>query len=85
MKLMLIVALGCLIASPALAQAPIQNKPKVTVAPDKNKLDSQSDLSEEEQMRLQKLQDRRQKAQETESNVIKKQSDTNSTIIQNMK
>lgn len=79
MKLVLIVALSCFVAGSALAQTQVQTqKPKAA-------LDSQSETSEQEQMRLQKIMDRKKKAQETQSNIIKKQSDTNEGIIKNMK
>lgn len=48
-------------------------------------LDSQSDLSEMNSMRLQALLDRRAKLFETLSNLIKKNSDTASTITSNLK
>jgi hypothetical protein len=36
-------------------------------------------------MRLQMQQDRRRKAQETQSNIMKKNSETNDSLIKNMK
>lgn len=82
MKLMLIVALGCLIAGPVLAQAPVQNNTTVKQKPKVQKTEEQD---QETQMKLQMQMDRRNKAMETQSNVQKKSSDTSSTIIQNMK
>lgn len=49
------------------------------------KLDSLSDLSEPMQMRLQQYMDRRSKALETLSNLMKKMSQTAETIVGNMK
>lgn len=51
----------------------------------KNPNNSLSDLSEEDQLRLQMQMDRRSKAEETLSNTMKKQSDTENGIIKNMK
>jgi hypothetical protein len=51
----------------------------------KPQLDSLSDLSDVEQLRLQQLMDRRQKLFETLSNLMKKFSDTQSAIVSNMK
>jgi flagellar biosynthesis regulator FlaF len=51
----------------------------------KNKLDSLSDLGDEIQLRLQAYQDRYSKFMETLSNLMKKSSDTDSTIIKNLK
>jgi uncharacterized protein YdiU (UPF0061 family) len=50
-----------------------------------DQLDSMNDLSELEQMRLQELMDRRAKALETISNLVKKESDTQEAIIDNLK
>jgi hypothetical protein len=44
-----------------------------------------SDLSQSDQMRLQMDMDRKSKAEETLSNVLKKQSDTGDSVTQNMK
>jgi hypothetical protein len=51
----------------------------------KNKLDSMSELGELESIRLQMALDRRSKFLETLSNVMKKLSDTDSSIVQNLK
>ena len=48
-------------------------------------MDSVADISEMDQIRLQMLMDRRQKAQEMLSNLIKKQSEAESNIINNIK
>ncbi|MCK4946516.1 MAG: hypothetical protein KAS59_09670 [Alphaproteobacteria bacterium] len=48
-------------------------------------LDSLSDLSEEESIKLQMLQERMSKMATTLSNILKKYSDTKSAIIQNIK
>ena len=48
-------------------------------------LDSLSELSEQQQLKLQSLMDERQKAEETVSNILKKQSDTASSIASNLK
>lgn len=48
-------------------------------------LDSLSDLTEEKQLNLQRLMDRVQKAHEALSNMLKKISETSSTIVGNMK
>ena len=50
-----------------------------------SKLDSLSDLSEMTAMRLQMLMDRRAKLMETLSNIMKKVSETQAAIIQNLK
>lgn len=47
--------------------------------------DSMSEMGEMDQLRLQMLMDRRSKAMETLSNLMKKQSDTASTITSNLK
>jgi hypothetical protein len=47
--------------------------------------DSLGDLSEEQQLKMQMLMDRRLKANEAASNIMKKSSDTSSGIIGNMK
>lgn len=49
------------------------------------KLDSMSELSEEEQLRLQMAMDRRSKMMDALSNILKKLSDTSNAIIQNLK
>jgi len=51
----------------------------------KGKLDSLSDLSEMNAMRLQMLMDRRSKAMEMLSNMMKKLSETQAAIVQNLK
>ncbi len=48
-------------------------------------LDSLADLTEDVQLRLQLLMDRRSKAMEALSNIMKKISETSDTIIQNLK
>jgi hypothetical protein len=48
-------------------------------------LDSMSELGETDSLRLQMAMDRRSKFMETLSNLLKKESDTSSTIIQNIK
>jgi hypothetical protein len=48
-------------------------------------LDTLSELSEEQQMRMQQVMDRKAKATETLSNVMKKLADTSSTIAGNLK
>jgi hypothetical protein len=49
------------------------------------KVDSMSDMSQTEQMRMQNAMDRRAKAEEAASNLMKKESDTQNSIINNMK
>ena len=51
----------------------------------KKKMDTMSEMSETTAMRLQLYMDRRQKAYETLSNIMKKMHDTQMSIIQNMK
>ncbi|MFZ4058499.1 MAG: hypothetical protein ACOYKE_10180 [Ferruginibacter sp.] len=51
----------------------------------KSKLDSLNDMGELEQLRLQQYMDRRSKALETLSNILKKISDTQDNIIGNLK
>ena len=51
----------------------------------KGKLDSLSDLSELEGMRLQMLMDRRSKAMEMLSNIMKKMSETQAALVANLK
>lgn len=51
----------------------------------KNNLDSMSELSELQSLRLQMAMDRMSKLMETLSNLLKKAADTQSAIIQNMK
>ncbi len=86
-QLVLIVAVSCLVAGSALAQTQpqLQQNKSLKVTPKSDSIDSKSELGEEEQLRLQMQTERRKKAQETQSNIIKKQSETDSTIIQNMK
>jgi putative addiction module CopG family antidote len=55
------------------------------VAELEGKLDSQSDLSEMDAMRLQMLMDRRSKAMEALSNIMKKISETQEVLTQNLK
>lgn len=50
-----------------------------------NQLDSMSELSETEELRLQMMMDRRAKAIEELSNLLKKESETKSSIIGNLK
>ena len=51
----------------------------------KAKMDAQSEMAEMDQLRLQTVMERRAKALEMLSNLMKKSSDTQSTIIQNLK
>src|SRR5450631_1735376 len=51
----------------------------------KLQLDAMNEMSEETSMRLQMAMDRRSKFMETLSNILKKISDTQSSIVQNMK
>jgi predicted nucleotidyltransferase len=51
----------------------------------KNNSDNLNDMTEMQQLRLQMYMDRRQKAMETISNLMKKIADTESSIIQNLK
>jgi hypothetical protein len=51
----------------------------------KNRLDSMSELGEMVSLRLQMAMDRRSKMMSTLSNILKKISDTDSTIVQNLK
>jgi hypothetical protein len=55
------------------------------IAAEKSQLDSLSDLSTTESLRLQMIMDRRSKLEETLSNILKKMSDTASAIVANMK
>ena len=48
-------------------------------------MDAQSEMAEMDQLRLQTVMERRAKALEMQSNLMKKSSDTQSTIIQNLK
>ena len=54
-------------------------------AADKDTIDSMSDMSELQQLRMQKYMDRRKNALEALSNLMKKSSDASSSIVQNMK
>jgi hypothetical protein len=49
------------------------------------KLDSMSEMGETESLRLQMIMDRQQKLMQTISNLMKKQSDTASAIVSNLK
>jgi hypothetical protein len=51
----------------------------------KNKLDSLSEMGQMESLRLQMAMDRLSKFMQTLSNLLKKQSDTASAIVQNLK
>ncbi len=85
-KILAIALLAGLAASTGLAQTqttPI--KPTVKTDALKDAKDSQSEMSEEQQMQLQMQQDRKKKMQQNLSNQLKKNSDTDSSIIQNMK
>ncbi|MBC7657897.1 MAG: hypothetical protein H7147_12110 [Frankiaceae bacterium] len=62
----------------AIVGKPIEHQPQAEV-------DSPSDLGDMESMRLQMYLDRRSKLMETLSNLMKKQSDTASTITSNLK
>ena len=55
------------------------------IGDEKGAMDSISDMSKLQQLRMQTYMDRRQKALETLSNLMKKASDTSSSIVQNMK
>ena len=55
------------------------------IAKNQNIMDNLTDMSELTQLRLQTYMDKRSKAMETLSNLLKKISDTSSTIVQNMK
>jgi hypothetical protein len=70
-----------------LAQPRLQLAKPVSVdtAPIKDQKDSLSDVGEMNSLRLQMLMDRRSKLMEALSNLMKKQSDTASTITQNLK
>ena len=59
-----------------------ESDPKETV---KNKLDSLSEMGETESLRLQMAMDRVSKFMSTLSNLLKKESETSATIIQNIK
>lgn len=50
-----------------------------------NQKDSQSEVGQDPGLHIQELTDRRQKAQRILSNTLKKQSDTQSGVVQNMK
>jgi hypothetical protein len=56
-----------------------------TNAADKQKLDSLSEMGEMESLRLQMAMDRKSKLMSTLSNLLKKESETSSNIIQNIK
>jgi hypothetical protein len=64
-------------AAPSTALAQAETAPEAT--------DSLGDLSSDKQLRLQMLQDRRAEAMEMLANIMKKQSETSSTIIGNLK
>ena len=64
----------------AMRQAEVAEKDELAAA-----RDSLSDMSELQQLRMQKYMDRRQKALETLSNLMKKSSDASSSLVQNMK
>lgn len=51
----------------------------------KDKKDSMGELSEEQQLKMQMMMDRRSKAIQVISNMLKKVSDTEQTVIQNLK
>jgi hypothetical protein len=51
----------------------------------KSNLDSLSEMGETESMRLQMAMDRQSKMMATLSNILKKMSDTNDSIVQNIK
>lgn len=60
-------------------------KVSVAIAAVSDSLDSQSELGETESLRLQMAMDRVSKLMATLSNILVKITDTNSTIIQNLK
>ncbi|RYY60764.1 MAG: hypothetical protein EOO05_08785 [Chitinophagaceae bacterium] len=74
-----------------LATAPVNtgirlDSARITSLKDsKDAADSQSDLSQQDQLRLQMLMDRRSKMMEVISNLMKKMSDTSDQIIGNLK
>jgi hypothetical protein len=82
--------LGCL-ALPTIGMAQTQKQTTVPIKPSvkpdvvNSDPDSKNELSEEQQLKLQQYQDAKTKSRESLSNTEKKNSDTNSTIIQNMK
>ncbi len=76
------LALPLLAGTSVRAQTPTPNKP---VAKPQTNNDSVNEMSEEQQLKLQMQMDRKKKAQETLSNQEKKNSDTDSAIIKNMK
>jgi hypothetical protein len=81
-------ALRAILESAAVGLAPDGTEPEVegfTMDGSKNQLDTMGDLSSLQQMRMQTYLDRRSKAYETLSNVMKKMSDTSSAITQNLK
>lgn len=47
--------------------------------------DNLSDMGQQQQLRLQQTMDQKEKADQTLSNIMKKKSDTDSSVIQNMK
>ena len=51
----------------------------------KNELDSMSEMSEQQQLQLQMMMDRRSKFEETLSNILKAEQDTASNIVSNLK
>jgi hypothetical protein len=59
--------------------------PNATMAEKEKRLDDLSDLSEEQQLKMQMAMDRMQKAEQTASNILKKLSETQSSIIRNLK
>jgi hypothetical protein len=81
--------LDCISAIPAssdFAKADVDAvKQTLTAVPDARRLDKLGEMSEQQQIRMQIYMDRRAKALETLSNIMKKISDTQSTIAGNMK
>ncbi|MEH3052418.1 MAG: LamG domain-containing protein [Patulibacter minatonensis] len=69
-------------AQAALGKADVA---KATIAVQGAKVDELSEMSELEQLRLQQIVERRSKAMETLSNLVRKISDTEQTIIANMR
>lgn len=66
--------------------APVtKNEIESTIDKIQNELDSKSEMGEMESLRLQMMMDRRSKMMSTLSNVLKKISDTQDSIIQNLK
>ena len=74
-----------LVRSVAFKKSPTKTEINAMVDQIKKDLDSMNEMSELDQLRLQMLMDRRSKMMETLSNLMKKFSDTQEDIIQNLK